>query len=97
MIDICPFCGEFLNKPIENGITSCQNCMRVIDESLKNRLLSASWACRHNHLRDAKAYVKERYKLPSKFVDLLEATVIRGSMCHDEFLQHINKIHIKPS
>ena len=78
--------------PVKAGITSCQNCLRVIDTSLKNRLLSASWACRRNHLQNASEYVREHYELDDNCVAFLERTVIHGSMSPDEFLKEIKAV-----
>lgn len=43
MIVLCPYCGEKLDKKLTEGITSCDNCLRVFDSSSFHRVLSAFW------------------------------------------------------
>jgi hypothetical protein len=49
MIKHCPYCGAGLPRPILHGITSCNNCVRVFDSSLFNKILSAAWFIRRKH------------------------------------------------
>jgi len=94
MIDICPFCGCWLDTPIQrHGVTTCQNCIRIVDESIKNRLLAASWACRKTNT--STEYIQYKYSLSKNYVDIIDKYLIRGEMCHDDFLQEIKPLFLK--
>jgi len=43
MIVLCPYCGQKLSKALTEGISSCDNCMRVFDSSSFYKILSACW------------------------------------------------------
>jgi hypothetical protein len=90
MIDICPFCGRWLDKPIRYGVTTCQNCMRIVDGSIKNRLLSAAWACRKTNT--STEYIEYQYSLSKNYVDIIDRCLIKGEMCHDDFLREIKPL-----
>lgn len=42
-MNICPFCGRHLDTPVNDGLTSCLHCGRIIESKLSNRLLSLWW------------------------------------------------------
>ena len=86
MIGICPYCGRWLERPLLSGITTCDNCHRIFDSSPLNRLLSAAWACRRQHLLDA-SVIRENYLLEEGELALLQSYVIDGGCSHDEFLK----------
>lgn len=91
MIDICPFCGHWLDNPIRYGITTCYNCMRIVDGSIKNRLLSAAWACRKTAIISTE-YIEYQYSLSKNQVDIIDRCLIKGGMCHDDFLREIKSL-----
>lgn len=43
MIYFCPYCGNNLERPLKDGISSCLKCKKIFDTSIKNNLLSAGW------------------------------------------------------
>ena len=61
MILLCPYCGQHLNKPIKNGITSCANCSRVFDSSDYHRTLSGAWLVRKWNLCCPEQLLKHGY------------------------------------
>lgn len=85
MVNICPFCGAWLVYPVNDGITSCQNCNRVFDNSSQHRLLCAAWACRKNQMMDM-GYIKDQYQLTEEQVDFIEK---HAECSHDELLHLI--------
>lgn len=50
MMHLCPFCGHMLPHNLRDGIGSCPHCSRVFDSTPFNRLLSAGWIVRKEHI-----------------------------------------------
>jgi len=75
-MNMCPFCGKFLSHPINDGITSCQNCNRVFDDSPRNRLFAAAWEHRKNHLMDM-GYLQTTYRLTDLQMEMIEKNADR--------------------
>lgn len=55
---------------VVQGITSCRNCSRVFDSSQFNRLLSASWLIRRQHVQS------EEYLIQNYGYELWEAELL---------------------
>jgi len=83
---MCPNCGRWLELPLSNGITTCINCNKVFDSSPYNKLLSASWEARKNHLPYSDV-LQEIYQLSDEDTKLLQHYVIDNGYCHDEFVK----------
>lgn len=84
MLDICPFCGKRLDRPVSNGITSCQHCLRVFDDCSYYRMLTASWYCRTGRIEDA-VFAQDQYELDDEQVKMIQKLVIEGGCSADEF------------
>jgi predicted nucleic acid-binding Zn-ribbon protein len=76
-----------LDRSIQDGITSCENCGRVFDDSPKHRLLSATWSCRKNHILYAED-VKDIYGLEDAQVAIVQ-TFIDRSYSQDEVFRFL--------
>jgi hypothetical protein len=85
MIEICPHCGKWIDEPVYDGIGTCQHCSRVFDSSMRNRTLSAAWACRRRHIDDA-SLVIDQYELDDEHARLVQSSIDR-CYCHDDFLK----------
>lgn len=80
MISVCPFCGKKLDMAILNeGITQCQNCLRLFDSSKIHAILSVGWANRRGYTvedcglnEEERQFVSEHYdKNPDVFFKLV--------------------------
>ncbi len=40
MLIVCPYCGVFLNRPLNDGITHCSNCTHLIEVTTKTKFMS---------------------------------------------------------
>lgn len=85
----CPYCGRHLNKPLLNGITTCDNCGRVFDSSNHNRILSAAWMIRRENLCNLDM-VRFRCDLSEDDLSMLAYHVIDQGCSHDEFVKALN-------
>jgi hypothetical protein len=89
MIWTCPYCGFGLKKPVLHGLSSCCNCCRVFESSDINKLLSASWLVRKNHITSEEVLMHYGFTYDeSKFV--IEA-VIDNCFSHEDFSEMLNK------
>lgn len=87
MVNLCPFCGNFLMSPIHfSGITSCQNCNRIFDDADWVRILCAAWACRKNPMIDP-GYLKDEYQLNEEQANFIQQHL---ECSHDE-IYHLLK------
>lgn len=87
MICYCPFCGSWLNHPIiDSGITTCNNCCRVFDHSSKNKLLSATWACRKQNIKDINI-LESQFNLNQKELNFVKDYIIIEDLSHDEIIK----------
>lgn len=84
MITHCPFCGHTLPQSISNGISSCNNCWRVFDSSIYNRLLSASWVCRRHHVTSEERLVHQ-YGYSQEEAEFVIKYVVDECCGHEEF------------
>jgi hypothetical protein len=88
VVNLCPFCGIWLDRPVHDGITSCQHCNRVFDDSPKHRFLAATWLLRKHRDYDQE-WVADQYTLSKDQVETLRMLVIDGCYSHDEVLKHV--------
>ena len=72
-----------------NGITSCENCGRIFDSSDRNKLLSAAWMVRREHLCDLDL-IRFRCKLSEDDIAFIYQYVVDDGCCHDEFVKVLN-------
>jgi Zn-finger protein len=82
----CPFCGHNLISRLHDGISNCVNCHRVFDTSQTNRILSAAWHVRRQHLTEIED-LKSNNCLSDQEIDLVLQYVIEKGYTHDEFLK----------
>lgn len=85
----CPFCGRHLADALASGITTCPNCGRVFDSSCRNRLLSAAWLQRREHIYDPEI-LKFHSGLSDIECEVIEHYIIDLGYNHDEFLNYLN-------
>lgn len=85
MIVLCPFCGRSLSKTLEDGISSCDNCLRVFDTSSFYKILSASWVARRWNW-EAEA-IQAKFDLTNEEISLVCEHVIEKLLPHDEFVK----------
>lgn len=89
-IHLCPFCGRSLDKSIEDGITTCNNCGRIFDSCDYNRLLSAAWVVRREYIIDSEV-LKKKCGLSDDETKFITEFVIDKEYTHDEFLSVMKK------
>jgi hypothetical protein len=95
MLQVCPFCGYFLPKPLIDGFASCKNCSRVFDSNPTNRLLSAGWLCRKKHVEKVEDLVREG--LTKEEADLVVSCIVDDEYSPQEFAQELKKMGISSS
>ena len=89
MLQLCPFCGHFLSKPLADGIASCCNCSRIFDSSPMNRLLSAGWMVRRKHYEDVEDVVRQGYT-PEE-AELVISFVVENQYSPEEFYDELKR------
>jgi hypothetical protein len=87
MILLCPFCGFKLHPPLNFGISSCESCKRIFDNSRQYTLLSAAWMCRRWNV-DTNV-VQKHCELTDIDAQIIEEYVVLQGCSHDEFLRII--------
>lgn len=92
MINYCPYCGFSLDRPILDGISTCKNCSRVFDTNPFNRILSASWMARKQHLLSKDKLVQ--YGFTEFEATLIQSHVIEDCLPHDEFVKVLTSIGV---
>lgn len=90
MIKVCPFCGHNLQKELQDGLTSCVNCERVLDCSDFNQVLSAGWLVRNRHYN--REQIKWHTKLDDELVSFVMTFVHENSYSHQDFFNLIKRI-----
>ena len=85
MIILCPFCGNKLANKVQDGITTCDNCQRIIISSSKNRVLSAAWTVRNWHI-DLET-LQRQCNLAENELDLVKKWVYEDQLNHEEFMR----------
>jgi hypothetical protein len=88
-MNYCPHCGLALDKPLLDGITTCNRCGRVFDSNNRNKLLSAAWLVRREHIYDIEMLKFKCDISESEFL-LISHYVIDMGFCHDEFVKFLN-------
>ena len=91
MIQLCPFCGYKLRRPLHDGITTCDHCGRVFDSSAYNRILSAAWMVRRWHIEDSNIF-KSKFGFSETVVNLVENYVIDLGYSHDQLVATLKDI-----
>jgi hypothetical protein len=85
----CPYCGHNLLTPINNGITSCQNCCRIFDSSPYHRILSLGWLARKQNVCSAEQLIQHGFsEEEANFV------MDNADLTHQEFVQVVNGLGI---
>lgn len=92
MIQLCPFCGHLLPHGLGDGLGSCMNCSRVFDSSPFNRLLSASWLCRKQHIVDVDMLANYGFKKEEAMIVI--NFVAENSYSHQEFCQVLKELGV---
>jgi hypothetical protein len=85
----CPYCGEKLGRPLNDGITTCERCTRVFDNSVENRVLSGAWTTRRWKLFDPDV-IQSKCSLSAEELAIIAKYILELDYTHDEFL-HIVK------
>ena len=91
LMNYCPYCGQSLDMPLLNGISTCNRCKRVFDTSDRNRLLSAAWLVRREHTYNIEI-VEFRTDLSPQELSLIYEYVIDLGYCHDDFLKILDSL-----
>jgi hypothetical protein len=87
MLQLCPFCGHLLPKPVADGIASCKNCQRVFDTSPMNRLLSAGWLCRRRNYEHKENLIGQGFS-PDE-AELVISLVVENQYSPQEFAEEL--------
>ena len=83
---LCPFCGHKLIHKIKDGITTCDNCGRIVISSVQNKLLSAAWNVRNWHVEDLDTLQKQ-CELTEDELLLVKKWVVDKQLLHEEFVK----------
>jgi hypothetical protein len=92
MIQICPNCGHTLQNELKDGLAHCLHCNQIFDSSDFNRLLSAAWQIRKEHL--SLEEIKWKFKLGNDFSILMHTFVIEYCYSHDELIVLFKKLGV---
>lgn len=92
MIQTCPHCGHPLLYELKDGLTNCSHCNQVFDSSDFNRLLSASWKIRRDHL--SLEQVKLQFKLGDDYSILIYTFVNEYGYTHEELIKLLKKLGV---
>lgn len=92
MINVCPNCGHDLQHHLNDGLTHCSHCNQILDSSDYNRLLSAAWQIRKEHL--SLEQVKWQLKLGDDFSILAHTFVGDYGYSQDEFIKLLKKLGV---
>jgi len=85
MVNNCPYCGNYLSRPIRNGLTSCNNCNAIFQTTGENKLLSASWQLRRKNMgMEQFKFLSQLSNEDAKFVYYY---VVEEGYSHEEFIQ----------
>lgn len=92
MLQLCPFCGHFLSKPLTDGIASCTHCSRIFDSNPMNRLLSAGWLCYRKHYEEVEDLVREGFT--TEEAQVVISFVVGNQYDQQEFAEALKKMGI---
>ena len=84
MIVLCPYCGEKLSKKLLEGITSCDNCLRVFDSSSFHKILSVYWVAKKWNW--CETTIQAKFNLTPEELSMV-ADLISHGYHYDEFFQ----------
>lgn len=85
IINTCPHCGHILEcGGLTDGIATCNNCRQLFDNSLKNRLLSASWLVRKHNCHSLEQLMSYT-KMPEHEAILVYSFVEDNCYSHEAF------------
>jgi hypothetical protein len=87
MISYCPFCSKALPKPLNNGVSFCSFCVRVIVSSKENELLSAYRVLISDSYRNENQF-KSALKIDSQDYEFIKSCEENG-LSIDEFTKYI--------
>ena len=93
MIFVCPHCGNKMPDCLIDGLACCTKCGRIINSSLHNRLLSASWLVRQNNYHGVDQLISDT-KLPEHEAIFVYSFVGDNQYSHDEFIRILNSFGI---
>ena len=88
MIQLCPYCGFKIGHALVDGITTCDNCLRIFDSSTLNKILSASWVVRKWHIEDP-SVLEFKFGFSPEEIAPVQKFVIEQGLCHEEFIKKI--------
>lgn len=89
MILCCPNCGYNLEEPLKDGVSICENCNFLFDNSQVNYLSAAGWLARKQKFNlDQLRYLTNLTEDEACFV--YEFCTEQG-YTHDEFIQLLNE------
>jgi hypothetical protein len=83
-----------MQDKLVDGLACCTRCSRIIESSLQNRLLSASWLMRQNNYHGIDQLISDT-KLSESEAIFVYSFVGDNFYSHDEFLQALNLFGIK--
>lgn len=89
----CPHCGTHLEERLNDGLASCLKCNSVFENSLFNRLLSASWILRQNE--GSLEQLISDTKISEHEAILVYAFISDNLYSHEEFLKVLKLLGIK--
>jgi len=92
MIQACPNCGHALQRELKDGLTHCSHCNQVFDSRNFNRLLSAAWQIRREHL--SLEQLKWQCKLGDDYSILIYTFVSDYGYAHDELIKLLRKLGV---
>jgi len=92
MIHLCPFCGHVLPHNLRDGIATCINCSRVFDSTPFNRLLSAGWMVRKEHISCIERLVSYGFKEEEAI--LAVTFVHENCMSHEDYVKALKNIGV---
>ena len=84
MIFVCPHCGNRMPDRLVDGLACCTKCSRIIDSSLHNRLLSASWLIRQNNYHGIDQLISDT-KMPEHEAILVYTFIAEQCYTHEDF------------
>lgn len=88
MIALCPYCGAKLNKKLLEGISSCDNCLRIFDSSSFHKILSAFWIAKKWNW--CELTLQSELNLNSEEL-LMVSESINNDYNYEEFFQFLKK------
>ena len=92
MIQVCPNCGHSLQRELNDGLTHCTHCNQLFDSSDYNRLLSAAWQVRREHL--SLEQIRWQLKLDNDLCILVNTYINDYGYSHDEFVKLLKKLGV---